>query len=83
VVLKYRVTIDPGFSGGTITNIVDISHGSLTFPNDPSQTVSGSVDSDVVVTPLPAMLLAKTASPNAVANAGQPDLRIHPHRAHL
>ncbi|HQZ62988.1 MAG TPA: hypothetical protein PK021_11340, partial [Dokdonella sp.] len=69
VVLKYRVTIDPGFSGGTITNIVDISHGSLTFPNDPSQTVSGSVDSDVVVTPLPAMLLAKTANPNAVANA--------------
>ena len=68
VVLKYRATIDPGFGGSTITNVVDITHGSLTFPNDPSQTVSGSVNSDINLTPLPQMLLSKVASPSAIAN---------------
>ncbi|MBC6941701.1 MAG: DUF11 domain-containing protein [Xanthomonadales bacterium] len=69
VILKYRATIDPGFGGGTITNVVSISHGSLTFPDDPDQTVSGTADTDVSVTPLPALLLAKTASPNAIPDA--------------
>ncbi|HET9047814.1 MAG TPA: hypothetical protein VFN29_02450 [Chiayiivirga sp.] len=69
VVLKYRATIDPGFVGSTITNVVDITHGSMTFPIDPSQTVSGSVDSDITIEPLPPMLLSKVANPSAISDA--------------
>ncbi|MGB2788680.1 MAG: hypothetical protein WBC13_05115, partial [Dokdonella sp.] len=72
VVLRYRATIDPGFGGSIITNVVNITHGSLTFPNDPSQTVSGSVDSDITISPFPQMLLSKVANPTSIANlAGQ------------
>ncbi len=49
VTLIYDTTIDSGFTGGTITNVVTIEHGSQTFPSDPNQEVSDSVDSDVEV----------------------------------
>src|SRR5690606_16133632 len=58
---------------GTITNEVAISHGSLTFPDDPDQNVSGETDTQVLVEPVPQLLVAKMANPSAIPDAaGEP-----------
>src|SRR5690606_1280145 len=73
VILRYRAKIAEDFPGGTITNEVAISHGSLTFPDDPDQNVSGETDTQVLVEPVPQLLVAKMANPSAIPDAaGEP-----------
>ncbi|MCC7097704.1 MAG: DUF11 domain-containing protein, partial [Thermomonas sp.] len=70
--LRFRVTVNPDFLGPTLTNVVSLTHGSQTFPNDPDQTVTGNTNSTIPLL-IPPVRVTKTSTPSSGSTVNADD----------